>query len=231
VGLIVLLILRTGLVPMIVTGAFALGGTLWYLIYVRTRIKRRSALVHMVEGIVSKEMQRAELDQELLEIALDRDDVSLDRFDRLVQDAPILDIPDAVTASELFARAAEALSPRLSIPEQELLHLFEAREAESSTVLQPGLAIPHVIVEGKNLFDVLMVRCQGGALFPNQDSPVHIAFVLIGSADQRNFHLRALMAISFVVGEPYFFRRWLTAPTSEHLRDIVILSSRQRGED
>ena len=128
----------------------------------------------------------------------------------------------------MFSRAAELLAGRMKSDRQTLLGLFEAREAESSTVIQPGFAIPHVIVPGEGLFDMLMLRCKGGVSFPGQDSPVYVAFVLIGSADQRNFHLRALMAISYIAGEPEFFQRWMTAGTSEHLRDIVLLSGRQR---
>jgi len=116
----------------------------------------------------------------------------------------------------------------MATSEQKLFELLQAREAESSTVIQPGLAIPHVIVEGRDLFDILMLRCKGGVVFPESEVPVHIAFVLIGSADQRNFHLRALMAISHVVGEPEFFKRWMTAPSSRHLRDVVLLSGRRR---
>ena len=112
--------------------------------------------------------------------------------------------------------------------EKTLISLLEAREAKSSTVIQPGLAIPHIIIEGRNLFDILLFRCKGGALFLGHDVPVHMAFVLVGSEDQRNFHLRALMAISYVVGEPEFFRRWMTAPGADHLRDIVLLSNRKR---
>jgi hypothetical protein len=36
------------------------------------------------------------------------------------------------------------------------------------------------------------------------------------------------MAISFVVGDREFFRRWFTAPGAEHLRDIVLMSGRPR---
>ena len=226
--LIVQMILVGGAVPLVVAAAFVVGGTLWYLLYVRARIVRESAFVHMVRNIVSKEIRRGKLDQELLEIALERDEVSGDRFDRIVTKSDILDISGAVTAADLFTQAARALAPRLDTDEKTLFDLFQAREADSSTVIQPGLAIPHIIVDGKDLFDVLMVRCKGGVIFEGQASPVHIAFILIGSRDERNFHLRALMAISHIVGEPEFFKRWMTAPNSEHLRDIVLLSGRQR---
>jgi len=226
--LIVEMTAEMGMVPLLVLGGFLLIGTTWYLSYVRTRILRVSALVQWTRNVVAKEIRYGDLDRELLNIALERDDITHDRFDRIIADSPILDITEPIEAPEMFRRVAGLLSPRLEIDEKELLELLLAREAESSTVIQPGFAIPHVIVPGRKLFDVLMLRCKGGVTFSGHDAAVHVAFILIGSRDERNFHLRALMAISFVIGDSEFFQRWLTAPSSEHLRDIVLLSGRPR---
>ena len=226
--LIIDMVAEMGRIPLWVLGAFVLAGTLWYLVYVRSRIIRVSALVRLVRNVVSKEIRHGGLDKELLDIALERDEIVQDRFDRIVAKSPILDLSQAMNAETMFRHAAETLAPRMKTDEQSLLELLEAREADSSTVIQPGLAIPHVVVPGRGLFDILMIRCKAGVTFPGHDVPVHIAFVLAGSADERNFHLRALMAISYVVDEPEFFRRWLTVAGPEHLRDLVLLSKRKR---
>ena len=228
VFLIIDMVAEMGRMPLLVLGAFVLAGTLWYLAYVRSRIIRVSALVRLVRNVVSKEIRHGHLDEELLDIALERDEIVQDRFDHIIAKSPILDLSRAMKAETMFRHAAEMLAPRMKTDEPSLLELLRAREADSSTVIQPGLAIPHVIVPGRNLFDILMIRCNAGVTFPGRDVPVHIAFVLVGSADQRNFHLRALMAISYVVDEPEFFRRWMTAAGPEHLRDLVLLSRRKR---
>ena len=222
------LIIDMGTVPLLTTGAFAVGGILWYFAYVRPRTTRESAFVYMVRNIISKQMYHSSLEDELREIALERDEVTHDRFDRLIQNCDILDLPSRTSAESMFHQAAEALSPRLGIDEDRLMELFKAREVDSSTVIQPGLAIPHVVVDGKNLFEILLVRCKEGMDFPGQDTPVHAAFVLVGSPDERNYHLRALMAIAHIVQESEFTQRWLDAPKGEHLRDIVLLSQRSR---
>ena len=228
--LIIDMIAEMGRVPLFVLAAFLTGGLLWYFVYVRSRIIRESALVKLVRNVVSKEIRHGDLDKELLNIALERDEIVRDRFDEIIAASPILDIHEETTASEMFARAAQLLAPRMGMDAGRLVELLEAREAESSTVIQPGLAIPHMIVPGRGLFDVLLMRCKAGVSFPGREAPVHIAFMLVGSEDERNFHLRALMAISHVAGEPEFFRRWMTAPGPEHLRDIVLLSKRRRDD-
>lgn len=224
----IFLIVEMGSAPLVVAGAFALLGALWYVLYVRRRIVRESAFVYMVKGIISKEMYRSQLEEELKEIALERDEVVQDRFDELIRRCEILDVEEPISSEQLFAKAAEALAPRLQMKEPDLLDLFLKREAQSSTVIQPGLAIPHIIVDGRELFEVLLIRCRSGAMFPNQDKPVQTGFVLVGSRDERNFHLRALMAIAHIVQEPGFDQRWTDAPGPEQLRDVVLLSSRKR---
>jgi mannitol/fructose-specific phosphotransferase system IIA component (Ntr-type) len=184
----------------------------------------------MVRNVVAKEIQRTSLEEELREISLERDEITHDRFDQIVQKCELLDLPGPVEVEEMFSRAVELLSPRLGISAEVLLEKFRAREADSSTMIQPGLAIPHIIVDGENLFDILLVRSREGIIF-NPDKPyVNTAFILIGSEDERNYHLRALMAIAQIVQEEKFTDRWLAASSPEQLRDLVLLSRRPRDE-
>ena len=229
VSMIVVMTLKISYVPMLFVGFFVLAATLWYWLYARPHIDRESALVYMVRKIVSKKIYRSRLEEELKHIAFDRDDVIHDRFDRLIQDCEILDLASAVTSEQMLSQAAGALAGRLGRDSQELVALFKIREDQSSTVIQPGLAVPHIIIEGEGLFDILLVRCRDGMEFPGQNEPVHVAFILVGTADERNYHLRALMAIAHIVQEHGFVNRWLDAPNSEHLRDVVLLSDRQRN--
>ena len=217
-----------GPIPLILTGAFTLATCVWYIAYVRYRIDRESAFVYLVQRVVSKRIGERGLEEELKQIALERDEVELDRFDRLVKQCPILDIRGPISGEEMLRRAAAVLAPRLGLEEQKLYEMLLAREQESSTVLKPGLAIPHVVVDGEKLFDILLVRCKEGIVFSELNPPVTTAFVLLGSQDERNFHLKALMAIAHIVEEPDFEQRWLRAKNIEQLRDIVLLSSRKR---
>jgi basic amino acid/polyamine antiporter, APA family len=227
-----MLIAKLGMLPLITLGAFFGGGTLWYFLYVRRNnnpeSSRESALVYMVRNVVAKEIYRSKLESELREIAFHRDSVVQDRFDKLIHDCVILDLPDATTAQAMFAQAAEALSPRLDVAADALDAKFHEREKQSSTVIQPGLAIPHIIIDGEKHFDLLIVRCREGITFTEAPDPVTTAFILVGTKDERNYHLRALMAIANIVQEPEFMDRWLSSQSAEHLRDILLLSGRQR---
>ena len=222
------LIFEMGTLPLIITGFFIILCLAWYLFYVRRRVERKSALVHIVERVMNKKISSNTLTEELKEILIRRDNIVEDRFDKLVKSAVVLDLEHSIEAEEFFKIVSDQLSPRLNIPSRELQDLFVDREQQSSTMLEPGLAIPHIIVPGEKKFDILIVRCKDGINFEKGESPVHTVFVLIGSMDERNFHLRALMSIAQVVKEQNFDKRWFSAKNSEELRNIIYLSTRKR---
>jgi mannitol/fructose-specific phosphotransferase system IIA component (Ntr-type) len=95
-------------------------------------------------------------------------------------------------------------------------------------VLAPGLAIPHVVIEGEGAFGVLLARSREGIALAEGKPPVHIAFVLVGTGDERGLHLWALSAIAQVVSGADFEERWMAATTEQALKDIVLLSDRRR---
>jgi len=223
------LIFEMGKIPLAMTGAFSFVAILWHFFYVQRKIERQSAIVYLVRNIVAKNIQRSDLEEELKQIALQRDEITPDRFDHLVKDCIILDIKKSISAKELFTMVSEKLSPRLKIKTEKLYDKFIEREKESSTIVKPSLAIPHVVVDGKEIFDVLLVRCPKGVIFSELQEPVKTAFILIGSPDERNYHLRALMTVAHIVSENGFEDRWAKAKNPEQLRDIVLLSSRKRG--
>lgn len=222
------LIIEMGSLPLLITGAFLLGGFGWYLLWVRFRVYRESALLHVVERITAKELTSYSLETELKGILRERDQIVEDRFDRLIKRSKILDLEDSLRVEEFFKLASAALAEPLGVREEVLFTLLMEREKESSTVIIPGLAIPHIIIEGDNKFEILLVRCRKGIIFSDDLPPVNAVFVLAGTRDERNFHLRALAAIAKIVQEVHFDKNWLNARNPEELRDIILLSSRKR---
>jgi Phosphotransferase system mannitol/fructose-specific IIA domain (Ntr-type) len=75
------------------------------------------------------------------------------------------------------------------------MHILLEREEETTTALRPGLAIPHIIIDGAEKFEILIARCKDGIIFSKSLPPVYAVFVLAGTRDERNFHLRALASI------------------------------------
>jgi APA family basic amino acid/polyamine antiporter len=222
------LLFEMGLIPLVMSGVFFLIGALSYWGYSRFRITRTSALMHIVERITARELKTRSLENELREIVIKRDEIISDRFDHLVQDCDILDLPESRPIEEVFETISVRLSEKLNLSRQELLLRFLEREKQSGTVIKPGLAIPHIIVPGEHCFEIILVRCRPGLYFSTSPDPVTTMFVLVGSMDERNYHLRALMAIAMIVQETDFEKKWMAARNLNELRDVILLSNRRR---
>lgn len=221
-------LMEMGLAAYLVAAGLVGASFCLYWFYGRTRSSQESALLHLIQRITARELVTGSLERELKEIVRERDQIVLDRFDHLIEHSAVLDLLGSVDHEEFFRQATEQLGPRVGVEPEKLRRMLSAREKESSTVLGPKLAIPHVVIDGAGgQFDILLARCREGIVFPN-GRKVQAAFVLVGSCDQRNFHLRALAAIAQVTQEPVFEKNWLSAAGPQALRDAVLLAERQR---
>ncbi len=223
-----LLIIDMGTVPLLITAAFIGASAAWYLLYVSRHVSRASAVMHIVARVTDRELKTVTLENELRDILIERDEIIEDRFDKLVRDCTILDVSGEQNAETTFREVSGILAERLGTDEYVLFEKFLHRETEGGTVVQPGFAIPHIVVEGEKKFDVLLVRAREGIKFLGVQERVKIMFVLAGSKDERNYHLRALMAIAQIAQEKQFEQRWLTARDVEALRNLILLSTRKR---
>lgn len=222
------LIFDMGKDTLLITAIFSSFAILWYLFYARPKISRESALMYVVERITDRQIVTDTLKEELREIVKEREEIIEDEFDHLIKDSLILDFDKKIHFDEFIKIASEKLSERLGVESKKFEELFMEREKQSCTALRPGLAIPHIIIKGEKKFDILLVRAKEGIIFPDAPEPVHIVFVLVGTQDMRNFHLRALMAIAQISQQHDFDKKWLTAKATVDLRDIVLLGKRKR---
>ena len=222
------LLVDMGKVPLTICGLFIAFSAAWYFIYVRRNVSRASAVMHVVERVTDRQLKTVTLENELRDILLERDEIIQDRFDKLIRNCTILDIEEKTDYEQLFRHVAEILAKQLDENEYVLFEKFFAREAETGTVVQPGFAIPHVVVEGEHKFNIVLVRAKEGITFPKSPEPVRIMFFLAGSKDERNYHLRALMAIAQIAQEKDFEKRWLDARDIEGIRNLILLSTRKR---
>jgi len=199
-----------------------------YYSYGRLRTKRESAILYIIRRITAKELLTRTLETELKEIIRDRDDIIKDRFDKIIEKCIIIDLDEKTDRDSLFKIISEKFSQRLGIDKDKLFKLIKLRESENSTVLNPFLAIPHVIIKGNKLFDIILIRCKKGCYFSSDAPEVKAVFTLVGTKDERNFHLKALSSVAQIVHDPEFEKKWLNAFDSESLRDIILLGERKR---
>ncbi len=223
-----ILLIDMGVIPISICSGFFLLSIIWYLIFIRANVTRASAARHIVERVTDRQLQSVTLEDELRDILLERDEIIEDRFDKLIKDCEIIDFESHGSADELFRRVSGILAKKVDANDFVLFEKYLAREAETGTVIKPHFAIPHVVVEGQNKFDIVLVRSVGGVTFPHAPDPVHIMFFLAGSKDERNYHLRALMAIAQIAQQKHFEKQWMEARDANAIRNLILLSTRTR---
>ncbi len=211
-----------------VTAAIVLLGFSVYWFYGRKKAAKDSALLHLLNRITAKELVTGTLENELKEVIRERDEIIRDKIDHIAEDAIVIDIEESMDHVRFFQIVAEKLSQKLNMDEEKLKQSLKKREMESSTVLSDTLAIPHIVIEGENRFEMVLARCRKGIYFSDNAPRITTVFVLAGTKDLRNLHLQALSAIAHIVQAHDFDKQWEQAKNAQALKDIVLLSKRNR---
>jgi len=222
------LLFEIGKEALLIVSILIAGGVFLYWFYGRVRADKEYALLYLIERITAKELTTRSLEDELKEIIRERDEILKDRFDEVIEKCTILDIDHTIKMEEFFKLVATKMAVNLGVTANSLFDLLMEREKETTTAITPHIAIPHIIIKGENKFDILIARCQEGIRFSESTPNVKSVFVLVGTRDERNFHLRSLAAIAQIVQDPDFKERWIKAKNKEALRDTVLLGKRNR---
>ncbi|HJO94459.1 MAG TPA: amino acid permease [Victivallales bacterium] len=199
-----------------------------YYFYGKSRSKHEYALLHLLARITNKQIASNKLEEELKNILVERDEIVHDRFDDMIKKCHVLDFEKSVDGEKFITSASDILAPEINITSKELVEKFVNREKESSTVLTETVAIPHIIIEGEKKFTILMARCKDGIKISDGAQNINAVFVIIGTKDERNFHLKTLAAIAQTIDRKDFQKKWLNAKGEDNLKDIFLLSDRSR---
>lgn len=199
-----------------------------YFFYGKKRTEQEYALLHIVEKILDKDLTTHNLETELKEIIKARDEIGTDEFDDLVERARVIDINGTIELQELIERISQELELMTGQDKKTTYEILSNKERESTSVVSDFVAIPHVILEGSQEFNLLMVRCQEGIRFSDEAPMVKAIFVFSGMKENVLFHLKALASIAYIIQEKHFKTQWIKAKNENYLKDVLLLSRRKR---
>jgi len=222
------LVFEMGIEAILTALGLSAAGFAVYWFYGKKNKEKEYAVLHLIERITNKEFVTYDLENELKEIIRERDEIVKDRFDNLIEKCTVANINERISCIELFRIIAYHISNKLNEDEKLIHDLLIKRENDNSTSLTDFVAIPHIIIDGTKVFDIFMFRGRKGIEFTEDHDNIRAVFVLVGTRDERNFHLRAISAIAQIVRDPEFEKRWTEARNVENLRDVVLLGKRVR---
>jgi amino acid transporter/mannitol/fructose-specific phosphotransferase system IIA component (Ntr-type) len=216
------LLFEMGLEAIIICVLLVVLGSGVYLFYGRLRPRREYALLHLVERITAKELVKGSLESELKEIIRDRDDISRERFEGLIKGCKILDYDDPPSPEILTKHTTHILKEHLRIDEDKTYKLLLKREKERSVMIKGGVIVPSIGIPGRQKLDIILIRCQKGIIFSDEQPPVNAIFIVVSTSDEYHFYLNILMWLTKIVEELDFEHRWLNAKDKEDLRNVLL---------
>jgi mannitol/fructose-specific phosphotransferase system IIA component (Ntr-type) len=220
-----------GLDALLISTFLVLSGLFFYWFYGRIKSEREYALLHLIERISDRELSSGILENELKHIIRERDELCVDRFERIVEKALVMDIPEQQTKEDFFRVLSVQLQKAFDLDADFVFHSLVQREKAGSTKVLPNIAVSDIILDGEGFFEIVMVRCRGGVVYDNETSKIHVLFLLLTTGDERDFYMKAVSSIAQIIQERDFEKRWLEARTTEGLKDLVLLSERRRACD
>lgn len=201
-----------------------------YWFYGRIRSEQKFAFLHILERLTAKEFATEQLENEFKEIIRERDEIINDRFDNLVEHCEVLDFDDEIDLHQLFDQSAQIIARKTGQSKENIELDLLKREHDVSSTINDSVAIPHIVIPGEKSFGLILARAREGVIFDDNHPDVQAIFVLYGSQDERNFHLRALSAIAQIVSDPKFEKKWMYAKNNQGLKDVILLGKRKRKQ-
>jgi Kef-type K+ transport system membrane component KefB/Trk K+ transport system NAD-binding subunit/mannitol/fructose-specific phosphotransferase system IIA component (Ntr-type) len=180
------------------------------------------AMVNFVEKARAKQLTVPVCETEFRKMIEKTATFSGDPFETLISNSHVLDIPERIDVNHFFEKVSQTMAGDLNMSASMLYDMLIQREQEVSTVLAPGVALPHIIIQGEHIFSILIARCKKGIIFSESKPRVYASFVLVGTKDERDFHLRTLSSIARIVLTPNFENRWKRARNENALRNVLI---------
>ena len=153
----------------------------------------------------------------------------MDIRDLLMTDLMIMDLK-ATTKNEVIDEMVHNLFVKGIIDDEELYKKdILKREAESSTGMGEGIAIPHAHDTAVKKPAVMFARSVNGVDYRSMDGqPAHLFFMIAAPEGGDNTHLQALAALSQVLMNPDVVNALKAADTPQKVQDIFAKAVSQK---
>ena len=193
----------------------------------RTSMINREML-KLVERIASYDLAAPSLEKELEQIINGKEVKGRERLEHLIETCDMIDFEKTNRLDAVFKMAAGIMAKRLKDASSRTIYdKLTEREKASSTALSPFFALPHIIVDGQEKFQMVVIRSKKGVQFSEAVPKVHAMFFLAGSKDQRHFHLVVISALARLVQQPEFEDSWLNIRRLKELRMFLLETVRK----
>jgi len=166
------------------------------------------------------------LDEELSEIIIERDNITMKRFENLIENCPVMDLEKSLPVYSISKMIAKSLSKQMNIRYSRLLKLLVNRQKDPEVVISSGVACISICIPGHGKFKTMLVRDREGISFSDRSSPVNFAFVILYTSDEYVFNLHVLSWIVEMVKGSDCEKKCKECKNPEQIRETILSSWR-----
>jgi fructose PTS system EIIBC or EIIC component len=143
--------------------------------------------------------------------------------DLLQKDSIIFD-PPATDKNGIITLLAGRMTSLYHLPDSGLIaRKVLEREADVSTGIGFGIAIPHARIEKIDRVYMAAVRSTAGIDFAAIDGqPVHLIFMIVSPAGASNAHVQVLSSLSRIMSYEDIRKKLLAAKTPEKFLELLV---------
>jgi len=199
-----------------------------YIFYGKKIEKKEYALLYLLKRISDEALLENVLEDDLREVLINRDKIEQDNFDTLIKNAKVIDVEESVDFEELLNLVVHHITDETDMKEEEVISRFLKRREACNPVISGFLAIPHIIIDEDSKIFLTIIRGKKGIKISEKQDEVKAIFLLGGTKDKRNLHLKTIAAIGEMVADKDFQERWLKAENITELKNLLVMGRRTR---
>ncbi len=221
--LFLLLIADLGIESIEIVLGLVLAGLGVYYFYGRKQQKKEYALLHLLERITDWDKTEDELENELRNMLLDRENIEKSGLHQVVNDATVVDMEQEAGFEQLLDSLSEAVSDKTGMGKEKVRRKIAGEKEAPDRCISDFAAMIHLMFEVDIPMFLIMIRSKKGIRFTKSRDHVKAVFVVGGSGKDRIAQLRILVDIIHLAREEGFSDKWLQCEKPAEFKNILTL--------
>lgn len=203
-------------------------GLFFYWFYGRIRAGKEYALKLLVRRITDEERYADRLERELKTIIQEREGITADRFDTLVEKAVFVDLDEDMDVKDITDQVVNGLVAKWKIDPLEISAAIRAHlTADKFDEVAPDIGVGEVEIGCEGVFDLVIIRDR--QYMQGAGGKFHALFLLVTCRGEERLFIKTVAALAQILMTADFEEEFLSAEDERRVKDLLLLGRRRRG--
>ena len=222
------IIIFMGIVPVLFTALLVLVCLIWYLLYVKNRVKNYGAVFHLFARLGY--LKSRVIYDDLWQVMRTRGLRESDDMERLIAQSTVIDIPKIESYEDLVNEVATVYDESFHFNKDLFISRTLKRMKTGMVPIFRGVSFPGLWLSGVPSSSLIMVRIKNGLKVSTLDVEgmksmnytIYSFFFLLTSKKESKQHLRYMAELVDRVDRPHFIERWFQAQNLQGIRELML---------